>query len=133
MTSADAGKRLPSTTLEHARKLRRDMTPQERALWARLRAKQLSGLKFRRQHPMGRYIVDFYCHAHRLVVELDGDSHAGAEQQAYDDARTRWLRERGLRVLRFTNQDVGRSIDSVLEEIARHCDLEPPSSSPPQA
>ena len=104
---------------ERARELRRDQTPAERELWARLRGKQLCGLKFRRQHPIGRCIVDFCCVASKLVIEVDGDSHAFQEE--YDSARTAYLEERGYRVIRFTNQQVHRQLDDVLAEVARQC------------
>ena len=107
--------------LERARELRREMTPQERRLWRRLRGKQLYGLRFRRQHPIAPFIVDFYCHEHKLVVEIDGHTHYQPKQQGYDRARTERLTQRGFRVVRFTNRDVDRSIDGVLEEIVRRC------------
>ncbi|HRV95829.1 MAG TPA: endonuclease domain-containing protein [Anaerolineae bacterium] len=76
-----------------ARELRRPMTPQEQKLWRQLRSRQLCDLKFRRQHPIERFILDFYCHEHQLAVEIDGDSHADPAQQRYDQARTDWLNE----------------------------------------
>jgi len=106
-------------THSRARELRREQTPLERKLWSRLRGKQLNGLKFRRQHPLGRYIVDFCCVAHGLVLELDGDSHT--EQIEYDAERTVWLESQGFRVIRFTNRQVERQMDAVLAEIARQC------------
>jgi len=105
--------------LARARQLRRPQTPAESVLWARLRERQLGGFKFRRQHPVGRVIVDFYCNACRLAVEVDGDSHA--EQAEYDEARTEWLREQGIRVIRFTNRDVLHHLDAVLEKILAEC------------
>jgi len=87
-----------------ARGLRRRQTDSERVLWWQLRDRQLHHAKFRRQHPIGPYIVDFCCLAHRLVVELDGGHHA-AQIQA-DERRTAFLRQRGYRVLRFWDHDV---------------------------
>ena len=87
----------------------------ERRLWKHLRYKRLGGLRFRRQHPIGRFIVDFYCPAHRLVVEVDGDSHA--EQVEYDHSRTAWLEAHGYQVLRVANRDVLNNLDSVLNAI----------------
>ena len=110
--------------LGRARELRRPMTPQEAKLWRRLRGKQLYGIKFRRQHPIFRFILDFFCHQHNLVVEVDGDSHADPEQQIYDAARTEWLERRGMRVIRFTNRAVDTNIEGVLQEIAQQCGLE---------
>ena len=107
---------------DRARELRREQTPAERKLWSRLRRKQLYGLKFRRQHPIGRFIVDFCCVSQALVIEVDGDSHS--EQEEYDQERTAWLEARGYRVIRFGNQQVERQIDAVLDEIARVCGVE---------
>ena len=121
MTDQQPTRRTDPAILARARESRREMTHQERKLWARLRAKQLYGLKFRRQHPIGRFILDFYCHQHKLAVEIDGPTHAEPEQIAYDAARTAWLEERGLRVIRFTNRDVDSNLEVVLEEIARVC------------
>ena len=83
----------------------------ERLLWARLRRRGLAGLKWRRQHVMGPFIVDFFCHAARLVVELDGRTHIDRESE--DDLRTRYLRRRGVTVIRFTNDEVIRDADAV--------------------
>ena len=109
---------------ERARELRREQTPSERKLWSHLRLKQLGGFKFRRQHAMGSYIVDFYCPARSLVVEIDGESHA--DREAYDAERTTWLEEQGLRVIRFTNREVHFEIEVVLEEILEACEEPPP-------
>ena len=101
---------------ERARELRRDMTPAERVLWGRLRNRQLEGLKFRRQHPLGRFIVDFCCAQHRLIVEVDGGVHRN--QREYDEARTQVLQAHGYWVLRFSNEAVLGDVDAVLEVIA---------------
>ena len=103
--------------LARARELRHPTTPAEQKLWKHLRDRRLGGAKFRRQHPVGRFIVDFYCADCRLVIEIDGDSHAG--QADYDAARTAWLREQGYTVIRFTNREVDQQIDALLEAIAR--------------
>ena len=126
--------------LARARELRREMTPQERKLWQRLRRKQLFGIKFRRQHPIHRFILDFFCYEHKLAVEIDGDSHYQPDQQEYDQARTDWLTQHGIRVIRFTNRDVDTNIEGVLDGIARVCGVDadlplsiagsPPSNSP---
>ena len=102
-----------------ARELRQPQTPAERVLWGRLRNRQLDGYKFRRQHPIGRFIVDFYCAECRLVIEIDGDTHL--DQVEYDQERTAWLEARGHRVVRFTNQDVHRRTGPVLEAILKAC------------
>jgi very-short-patch-repair endonuclease len=98
-----------------ARSLRRNQTDAERCLWNLLRAGQVNGLKFRRQHPIGSYIVDFYCATHRLIIELDGGQHA--EEAERDALRTRWLNLHGYRVLRFWNHEVLTQSEAVLEAI----------------
>jgi len=95
------------------------MTPAEKKLWARLSNKQLHGLKFRRQHPLHHFILDFYCHAQRLVVEVDGGVHSA--QREYDQAREKWLTQREYRVLRFSNKAVISDIEGVLTQISRAC------------
>jgi adenine-specific DNA-methyltransferase len=104
-----------------ARELRKNPTDAEKALWKHLRLRQLGGYKFRRQQPLGPYIVDFVCSEKRLIVELDGGQHA--EQVAYDEARTAWLEAQGFRILRFWNNDVLKEIDAVKEVIAKELDL----------
>jgi very-short-patch-repair endonuclease len=94
-------------------------------LWAALRSRQVEGLKFRRQVPIGPFIADFYCHAARLVVEVDGDVHAGRE--AADRERSDWLKSQGLRVIRFTNREVLDHLDEVAAEIVRVCGEKLPS------
>jgi very-short-patch-repair endonuclease len=115
-----------------ARELRKNATDAERKLWWKLRYRQLGGYRFRRQVPIGPFIVDFACLSHRLLIEVDGSQHA--ERVAYDHARTRWLESRGYRVLRFWNGDVLQDIEGVLETIHRAL-LEagtPHPSPPPQ-
>jgi very-short-patch-repair endonuclease len=98
-----------------ARRMRHAPTPSEELLWQRLRNRQLLELKFRRQHPVGRFIVDFYCAEAKLVIEVDGAVH---KQSVEEDAiRQRFLEELELRVLRFTNSEVDGSIESVLQTI----------------
>ena len=100
-----------------ARSLRRDMTDAETKIWQRLRAHRFSGFSFRRQFPVGPYIVDFICLDERLIIEIDGGQHESA--QAADDAkRDAWLRGEGFRILRFWNNDVLKSLDGVLERVA---------------
>jgi very-short-patch-repair endonuclease len=99
-----------------ARELRKDLTPAEKKLWQYLRNDQLDGARFRRQHAVDTYIVDFFCAKSKLVIEVDGDSHA--EQMEYDAAWTQWLNEQhNYRVLRFINREVLTNIESVLEAI----------------
>jgi very-short-patch-repair endonuclease len=89
-----------------AKHLRENPTDAERRLWRSLRVKQLGDLRLRRQQPIGPYIVDFYCSAAKLIVELDGDQHGIDKNIAYDADRTLWLEERGYKVLRFSNVEV---------------------------
>ena len=91
------------------------MTDAETVLWQRLRDRQLDGLKFRRQAPLGGYVLDFYCESERLVIEVDGGQHADNPQA--DEVRTAWLVSRGCRVRRFWNHDVLQNTDGVLEAI----------------
>jgi very-short-patch-repair endonuclease len=111
--------RLRLATLANARRLRTDMTDAERRLWYHLRRHGMNGLKFRRQHPFGPYILDFYCAEARLAVELDGGQHFEASGTAYDGRRTEYLEVQGVRVLRFTNIEALRETDAVLEVILR--------------
>ena len=106
-------------TVERARELRRRMTPPEARLWVCLRGKRLAGLKFRRQHPIGPYILDFYCAAAKLAVEVDGQSHEHPERIARDVRRTAWLREQGVRVIRLAAEDVRLHLDGVVDFIRR--------------
>ncbi|MCY1312130.1 hypothetical protein D9M70_625240 [compost metagenome] len=102
---------------KYARELRSNMTDAERHLWYYLRAHRFLGLKFKRQEPIGRYIVDFICLECRLVIELDGGQHQ--DQVGRDAERDRWLAEQGFRVLRFWNHEVLGETESVLEVIRR--------------
>jgi len=101
------------------RKLRANLTPAEAALWKRLQKSQLEGRKFRRQHSVGAYILDFYCPAERLAVELDGAAHNHEQAYLKDTARDDYLRSLGITVLRFENCDVLKNLDGVLSEIKR--------------
>jgi very-short-patch-repair endonuclease len=102
--------------LARAKQFRAQMTTEETVLWGRLRRNQLSGLHFRRQQPIAGFIVDFYCNAASLVVEIDGLIHE--TQQSYDDARDNVLESRGLRVVRIPAIQVRLEIDDVLAQIA---------------
>ncbi|MBB5753558.1 endonuclease domain-containing protein [Prosthecomicrobium pneumaticum] len=110
-----------------AKRLRSEMTDAERAVWNLVRAHRLNGLGFRRQVPIGSYVVDFCCHEARLVLEIDGSQHA--EDEAVRDAvRTRSLEEEGYRVIRFWNADVLRNIGGVAETILA---MAPPRTTAP--
>jgi very-short-patch-repair endonuclease len=102
-----------------ARSLRANLTDAERCLWARLRRKQILGVQFYRQKPLGRYIADFYAPAARLVVEVDGSQHSEPLQFEHDRRRTAYLKGQGLQVLRFTDRQVLLELDAVAEEIFR--------------
>jgi very-short-patch-repair endonuclease len=105
-------------SLARRRELRRDQTDAESSLWRHLRGRRLAGFKFRRQHPCGPYILDFYCSARRLAIELDGGQHFEDRQRAYDSRRTRFLETRGITVLRFPCDQVFRETEGVLVAIA---------------
>ena len=100
---------------ELARSMRKTPTAAEELLWERLRSKRLAGLKFRRQHPVGRFVVDFYCVDCGIAIEVDGPVHDS--QDTEDSARQQSLEERGIRFVRFTNESVLRDIDRVLRDI----------------
>jgi very-short-patch-repair endonuclease len=106
-------------SLARRRTLRSNSTDAESTLWRRLKAKRFGGVKFRRQHPVGPYIVDFYCGSRHLAIELDGGQHYEKGAQAYDAHRTAFLRRRGIEVIRFATDLVFREPDAVLQEIAR--------------
>jgi very-short-patch-repair endonuclease len=106
-------------TRQRARELRQQMTPAEVILWDRLRGRRLGGFKFRRQHPIGPYIADFYCATRRLVIEVDGNIHLG--QAEADEQRSRRLAEYGYRVLRVSNQEIESDLESVICHILEAC------------
>ena len=130
------GNKLPLSAdiLDYARHLRINQTDAEQLLWGLLRSRRFAGKKFRRQHPVGRYILDFYCHECKLAVELDGGQHNDGEGKLRDDRRTRFLEEQGIRVVRFWNHDVFLQTESVLESLWHEVHADSCSSSPsPQA
>lgn len=94
-------------------------TSAETKLWTILRNRQLDGYKFRRQKPIGRFIVDFFCDDAKLVIEIDGDTHAGRE--GYDINRTKWLENEGYQVIRFKNDDILTNLENVAREILKQC------------
>lgn len=100
-----------------SRELRSRMTVQEVRLWVRLQRRGLSGYKFRRQQPIGPYIVDFYCAELQFAIELDGGHHFEAEQREYDKHRDQYIRAQGVIVIRYPNSDVDEDIDAVLEDL----------------
>ena len=107
------------TILQRAREMRNEPTKPEATLWYYLRRKQLNGYRFRRQHPIDRFIVDFYCHELKLIIEVDGGSHGDREE--YDSIRTAWLESKGYKVIRFWNNQVMKETDAVIETILKKC------------
>ena len=101
--------------INNARMLRENMTASEKLLWERLKAKQICGIRFRRQHPIFIFIADFYCHKARSVVEIDGEIHN--QQIEYDDGRSAEMEKFFIKIIRFTNYEVENEIDEVIEKI----------------
>ena len=106
---------------ERARRLRKETTITERIFWSRVRDTQL-GFRFRRQHPIGRFVVDFVCLEKRLVVEIDGSQHDETEQKALDEVRTSWLEQEGYQVIRYWAWDVAKDVDQIIWEIKLQLD-----------
>src|SRR4026209_437888 len=104
-----------ATSIQKARTLRSNLTDAEQFLWQRLRYRQIEGHKFRRQRPVGPYIVDFVCVEVKLIIEVDGGQHS--DNKTYDMVRDRWLEEEGYRVLRLWNNEVLKNIEGVIEII----------------
>jgi len=102
---------------EKARALRKNGTKAEDILWQAVRNRKIGGLKFRRQHPFEEFILDFYCNEKNLVLEIDGDYHLSSEQKEYDENRTGFLEQHGLKVLRITNEEVEKNLAGVLARI----------------
>jgi very-short-patch-repair endonuclease len=105
-----------SSTREKRRALRNDVTPAEKEMWKYIR-KDALGVRFRRQYGIGEYIADFYCPKLKLVIEIDGGSHFTDEARKYDEARTNYLNSIGVKVVRYTNNDVMNNIQGVLQNL----------------
>ena len=105
--------------VEFARELRRRQTSAEAVLWKKLRNNRFHGFKFRRQVPIGPFIVDFFCLEKRLIIEVDGVTHLVPGAKEKDEKRERYLREQGFSIIRCTNNDVRENLDAVLERIGR--------------
>jgi very-short-patch-repair endonuclease len=118
---------LEGTARQRACEMRTSQTAAEQLLWSKLRRKSI-GAKFRRQHPLCGFIVDFCCIESRLVIEVDGDSHS--ERPQYDQWRSEQLARRGFRVLRFFNSEIGSNLEGVVEAIWQALQTPPPSPSP---
>jgi very-short-patch-repair endonuclease len=108
--------RIHPTILAHAREMRHVQTPAEAMLWRTLRNRHTAS-KFRRQHPIDRFIIDFYCAEAKLLIEIDGESHLLLGQKEYDEARTKYLEDLGYKLIRFTNTDIRYNIHAVVDEI----------------
>jgi len=121
--------RVPIYTKTFARQLRSEMTDAESYLWQRLRSRQIHGLKFRRQHPVGKFILDFACIEAKLIIEVDGGQHN--EMQIQDNQRTAWLEAQGWKVLRFWNNEVLQNIEGVLVEVLNALALDKSDVTPP--
>ena len=109
----------PKPTVAKARTLRRKMTLPEVIVWTALRGRRLNGIRFRRQHPVGPYILDVYCESALLAVEIDGQGHDHPDAVAHDERRTVWLNQRGLSVMRIPAREVLADLDDVLQRIRR--------------
>ena len=105
---------------EYGRELRQSGTDAEKILWKELRNRKLNGLKFRRQHPIDKFIADFYCHEKKLIIELDGFIHDAKENIEYDANRTYMLNEIGIKVIRFRNEEVIKDTKVVIKKIKEY-------------
>ena len=114
-----------SNLLNRAKELRHTETEAEQIIWSWLRAKKLNDVKFRRQEPVGKYIVDFVSFEKKLIIEIDGGQHNLEENSANDKARTEWLQSQGFRVIRFWNNDVSSNLDGVVTRIKEVLDEHP--------
>jgi very-short-patch-repair endonuclease len=119
---------------ERRRRLRTDGTPAEAALWSSIKNKKIAGLKFRRQHSVGNFILDFYCPAIKLCIELDGDHHYTPEGMLSDERRTVYLNSKNITVIRFENRLVFEDLDFIIESILNYyfsTTPSPPAAEPP--
>jgi len=105
---------------KYARELRKNMPEAEHRLWCFLHNKQLDNYRFRRQHPVGKYIADFACVRERLIIEVDGATHGEPDEVTYDEARTAFLRSQGWKIVRYGNEEICKNIDDVLGDIDAH-------------
>ena len=118
-----------ANSLKHAKQMRKEMPEPEMRIWLELRAARFRGIKFRRQKVIGTYIADFASNEPRLVIEIDGETHA--ERQSYDAQRTQYLEEQGYKVIRFSNTDVLQNLQGVMQRIGEVIvELTPPPPTP---
>ena len=114
-------------TFEKARLLRNNMTEAEKIIWDKLKNRNVFKARFRRQHPIGIFIADFYCHECKLAIEIDGEIHLKNEVIEYDDGRSHDIEKYGIKILRFTNNEVFTGLNNIIEKILRAiADFEPP-------
>ena len=113
-------------TFRRAKHLRRNMTKPEKILWDELKSRKLDGLKFRRQHPLKYYIADFYCHEQKLVIEIDGEIHQEESYNDHDEIRSAVLENYGIKVIRFSNEDVINGLEKVKQDISNYIRNNPP-------
>ena len=107
----------PRYVIELSRKLRLNLTPSEQILWNKLRKRQIGGYKFRNQHPVYRYILDFYCHSKKIAIEIDGEIHK--ERKDYDQYRDQYLQNAGIETLRFSIDEIKNHLSAVLIKIEK--------------
>lgn len=112
----------PPTIFSKAKKLRNEMTEVEMLMWEKLRSNRFHGYKFRRQHPISIYVADFYCHQFNLIIEVDGEYHNETNQLNRDEERTKDLNFQGMKILRFTNDEIKNDINAVLKKIKEYID-----------
>ena len=103
--------------------MRENMTQAEKVVWELLKEKKMVGLRFKAQHPIDIFIADFYCHALKLVIEIDGEIHKSKDQKEYDIGREAELEHWGIKVIRFTNEEVKKNIEHVKKEIEHECEV----------
>ncbi|HPR85669.1 MAG TPA: endonuclease domain-containing protein [Prolixibacteraceae bacterium] len=108
---------------ERAKVMRENMTQAEKVVWELLKEKKMVGLRFKAQHPIDIFIADFYCHALKLVIEIDGEIHKSKDQKEYDIGREAELEHWGIKVIRFTNEEVKKNIEHVKKEIEHECEV----------
>jgi very-short-patch-repair endonuclease len=120
--------RSPKPTMQFAKTLRSELTPPEVWLWRRLKALRAQGVRVRRQHPIGRYVLDFYCPAAKLAIEIDGYSHVMGDRPTHDERRDAWLRSQGIEVMRIPAVEVLRNPDEVADWLAQRLLNGPPQS-----
>jgi len=114
---------MQNTNIQRCRNLRKNQTDAEKKLWSVIRNRQISGVKFRRQFPVGRYIVDFYCPQYRIGIEADGGHHYVEKGRKRDEGRTQVLNELGVELIRFSDHDILTNIDAVFEVIQKNIEM----------